>query len=120
MCKMSVIGSAPCRQLKDPAAPGNELTGNEGDDAAWWRGGDGNDVFYFGRGETGDTITDFVDGSDRIDISAFGDINADNFATNVTVRAESGGGVEVVIGDAVLTLLGADAADITADDFIFA
>ena len=82
-------------------------------------GGDGNDVFYFDS-EGGDTITDFVDGSDRVHLWAFGDINADNFATNVTVRARSGGGVEVVIGDAVLTLLGADAADISAEDFIFA
>ena len=93
------------------------LDGGEGNDTL--RGGDGDDVFYFGDG---DTVNDFVDGSDKIDISAFGDIiwNANNFATNVTIQARSGGGVEVVIRDAVLTVLGVDAADITVEDFILA
>ena len=80
-------------------------------------GGAGDDVFHFGDG---DTIADFVDGSDMIDVSAFGDLNADNFETNATAQARSGGGVEVVIGDAVLTVLGGSPADITAEEFVFA
>ena len=93
------------------------LDGGEGNDTL--RGGGGDDVFYFGDG---DTVNDFVDGSDKIDISAFGDIiwNANNFATNVAVQARNGGGVEVVIRDAVFTVLGVDAADITVEDFILA
>ena len=74
------------------------------------------DTFVFGDG---DTVTDFQDGSDQIDINDFGHINADNFETNVTIR-QSADDVEVQIGDAVLTLTGVSAADITADDFALA
>ena len=40
-----------------------------------------------------------------VDMSAFGDINANNCGTRVTIR-QNDGDVEVEIGDAVLTLSG--------------
>ena len=93
---------------------GNDtLDGGDGDD--WLDGGDGNDVFRFGDG---DRIADFADGSDTIDISGFG-VNAGNFDARVAIR-QSGDHVEVVIGDAVLTVLRVNSADITAEDFILA
>ena len=155
------------------------LRGNAGEDLL--TGGEDADTFVFGDG---DTVADFQDGSDRIEISDFGHINADNFEANVTIR-QSGSNedtpdpfdfgrgdpfdfgrgdpfdfgrddpfdfgrddpfdfgrddpfdfgrddpfdfgrgdpvadVEVQIGDAVLTLTGVSAADITVDDFILA
>ena len=106
------------------------LDGGAGDDDL--RGGDGNDTLRGGAGEdwlTGDndsdtfvfgdddTVWDFEDRSDMIDISAFGDINADNFGTRVAIR-QSDGDVEVQIGEAVLTLYAVSADDITVADFI--
>ena len=90
------------------------MDGGGGED--WLTGGAGADTFVFGGG---DTVSDFGDGRDTIDISAFEDINADNFAASVTIR-QSRHAVEVGIGDAVLTLNGVDAADVTVDDFLFA
>ena len=101
----------------------NRLDGLDGDDTLdggagedRLRGGAGADTFVFGGG---DTIRDFGDGADAIDISAFGDISADNFETTVTIR-QSGNDAEVQIGEAVLTLNGVSAADITMDDFLLA
>ena len=90
------------------------LNGEAGEDLL--TGGEDADTFIFGGG---DTVTDFQDGSDLIGIDDFGDINADNFETNVTIR-QSGSNVEVQISDEVLTLNGVSAADITVDDFILA
>ena len=105
------------------AAATTPLEGGAGDDWLYGQdgedlltGGEGADTFVFGDG---DTVADFQDGSDLIDINDYGHINADNFETNVTIR-QSGGDVEVQIGDAVLTLTGVSAADVTADDFILA
>ena len=89
------------------------LEGGDGDD--WLNGGDGNDVFRFGDG---DRIADFADGSDTIDISGFG-INVGNFDAKVGIQ-QSGENVEVVIGDAVLTVRGISAAEITVEDFVLA
>ena len=90
------------------------LDGQDGEDLL--TGGEGADTFVFGDG---DTVTDFEDGSDLINIHDMVHINADNFDTNVTIR-QSGDDVEVQIGDAVLTLTGLSAADVTADDFVLA
>ena len=102
---------------------GNSLSGNGGNDTLdggagedRLTGGEGADTFIFGDG---DTVTDFEDGSDLINIHDLGYINADNFETEVTIR-QSGGDVEVQIGDAVLTLTGVSAGDITMEDFILA
>ena len=92
----------------------NTLRGGAGDDDLW--GLLGSDTFVFGDGS--DLVRDFEDGSDMIDISAFGDINADNFETQVTIRENERGYTEVQIGDAVLTLLWVSADDVTVADFI--
>lgn len=99
----------------------NHLRGLGGDDrlsgglgADTLSGGLGADTFAFGDG---DTIADFGAGGDAIDISAFDDISGTNFESRVTIR-QSGNDVEVQIGDAVLTLEGVNAADITVDDFL--
>ena len=96
------------------AAGSDWLDGGTGADLL--TGGDDADTFVFGDG---DTVTDFEDGSDRIQISDLGHITADNFDANVTIR-QSGSDVEVQIGDAILTLNGVSAADVTVDDFILA
>ena len=89
---------------------------DQDEDRLW--GGRGADTFSFGDG---DTVLDFTDGDDRIEISLLelDHINADNFETNVTIR-QSGSDVEVQIGDAVMTLTGVSAADVTVDDFLLA
>lgn len=89
------------------------LTGGEGADTL--TGGEGISGFVFGGG---DTITDFGNGEDVIDIR-FEDVDASNFEERVTIR-QNGDDVEVQIGDAVLTLNGVDAVDITVDDFLLA
>ena len=98
----------------DGGAGDDWLDGQDGEDLL--TGGEVSDTFVFGDG---DTVTDFEDGSDQINLHNLGHINADNFETNVTIR-QSGDDVEVQIGDAVLTLTGASAADITVEDFILA
>ena len=45
------------------------LVGGTGDDRL--AGGPGNDVFVFGPGDGADTVTDFGNGADRIDLTAF-------------------------------------------------
>ena len=94
---------------------GNDfLDGQDGQDRL--QGGAGNDTFVFSNG---DVVADFADGSDLIDIRAFADIDGVNFAESVTIR-QSGDAAEVVIGEAVLTVSGVSAADLTADDFLLA
>ena len=90
------------------------LEGGAGEDLL--TGGEDADVFVFGDG---DTVTDFGRGNDLIDIRNFDAINAGNLETSVTIE-DGGGGVEVRIGDAVLTLNGVTAADISTDDFLLA
>ena len=98
----------------DGGAGNDWLDGQAGEDLL--TGGEGADTFAFGDG---DTVMDFEDGSDLINIHHLWHINADNFETNVTIR-QSGDDVEVQIGDAVLTLTGVSAADVTMDDFVLA
>ena len=98
----------------DGGAGNDWLLGEAGEDLL--TGGDGADKFVFADG---DTITDFEDGSDVIEITYFGHITADNFEANVAIR-QSGSDVEVQIGDAVVTLNGVSAADLTVDDFVLA
>ena len=106
------LRGGPGADTLDGGAGNDWLDGGAGADLL--TGGEDADTFVFGDG---DTVTDFQDGSDLIDIQDFGHINTDNFDTNVTIR-QSGDDVEVQIGDAVLTLTGVSAADVTADDFI--
>ncbi len=123
------------------SAHADHFTGDDGDNWAWGGGGDdtlrggaGNDYLNGGDGEdlliggegvdtfvfgNGDRVTDFQNSSDWIDILALDHINTESFGTNVAIR-QNGDDVEIQIGDAVLTLAGVSAADVTADDFLFA
>ncbi len=64
------------------------LIGGRGDDSL--SGGKGKDTFVFGRMAGNDTITDFQNGPDRIDLSAF-DIVPEQFRKHVRPALSDGG-----------------------------
>lgn len=124
----------------DGGAQGDRLFGGQGDDDM--NGGGGADVLTGGRGEnllTGgqgadvfvmtrqtenDTITDFKDGVDRIDLSAFGLLPAD-YATDVApaLKAAGAGAVRLDLGAfggaGALLVIGTSLADMDVTDFLF-
>ena len=111
-----VLDGGPGDDYLDGGFGNDTLRGGAGED--YLQGWYGSDTFVFGDG---DTVRDFEDLSDMIDISAFGHINRDNFEAHVTIRGEAGPyirDVEIQIGDAVLTLATESADDITVADFI--
>ncbi|MCI2399807.1 calcium-binding protein [Aliiroseovarius subalbicans] len=88
------------------------LNGGEGNDML--AGGSGNDTFVFAGNVGSDTITDFSDGSDVIDVSALG-----IFTTNQLVFTQIGGDVVIGFGNGKqVTVLGIDAGDLDASDFV--
>ncbi len=92
------------------------ISGGAGDDTM--TGGEGADTFVYSAGHGNDTITDFTDGEDTIDLSAitgitgFGDlsISADGGAAVIDLSAHQGG---------TITLENVDVADLDAEDFTF-
>lgn len=80
-------------------------------------GGYGGDVFVFRKAdaESADVITDFEDGLDRIDVSDFGFSGA----SDIGVEQDGQDAVLTFADDNTVTLLGIDAADIGAGDFLF-
>ncbi|MND66065.1 hypothetical protein D3C80_574510 [compost metagenome] len=80
----------------------------------------GTDQFKFGAIWGQDEIFDFEDGVEKIDLSAtnlaIGDLTiADSFgSTQITVTADVNGDIGSI------TLTGVPAANVTADDFVFA
>ena len=105
----------------DGAAGVDTLVGGLGDDTLW---GDrcavekSTDTFVFGVNHGADTIKDFADGQDRIDLSAFQDIDAfsDLSATQdgddvvIDLTGRNGG---------TITLENVDLADLDDGDFVF-
>jgi len=90
---------------------GNDyLDGNIGDDEL--TGGTGNDFFAFGNG---DTVNDFVLGTDLIDVSFMG-VTAENFAEMVSITAVRGGAL-VTIGTESMMIANANAAALTSASF---
>ena len=101
---------------------GNDtLLGEEGDDTIqgaagddWLYGGSGNDTFVFEAGHGNDTIHDFTDGEDLIDLTAFTGITGFNDLSisandgDVVIDLSSDGGGEIRIEDFDSTNLGAD------------
>ena len=92
------------------------ITGGTGDDTL--TGGAGADTFVFNSGDGNDTITDFTNGTDTIDLSAISSITA---LTNLTISQEgddtkidlsSHGGGEIILEDFTST-------DLDATDFDF-
>ena len=92
------------------------LLGGEGDDQL--TGGAGADTFVFTPDHGTDTITDFTDGEDTIDLSAFagitgfGDlqVTADGAAAVIDLTSYGGGTVR---------LEDTDVSDLDAADFVF-
>ena len=82
-------------------------------------GTDSNDRFEFISGHGNDTITGFVDGKDRIDLSSFteiGDFNdLDFWSTSEGVVIDL-----TAFGGGTILLEGLSSDDLDADDFLFA
>ena len=92
-------------------AGANRLTGLDGDDTL--TGGAGADVFVFAAFD-GDTITDFQDGTDRIELRG----TAATFA-DLTITTD-GSNTTVTLQDSTLTLAGlTNTSILTVDDFLF-
>ncbi len=96
---------------------GNDtIYGGAGDDVL--SGGAEDDTFVFALGSGADTITDFTDGDDKIDLSAFADITSvddlsmDQREGDVVIDLSSQGGGSITLQDFVI-------ADLDASDFIF-
>ncbi len=92
------------------------LSGGAGNDTL--SGGPDDDTFVFAPGGGDDTITDFGNGDDRIDLSAFADITSFN---DLSVEQQEG---DVVIdlsgqGGGTIIMSGFDIANLDASDFIF-
>jgi Ca2+-binding RTX toxin-like protein len=99
------------------------LYGGDGADQLW--GGTGNDVLYgegdadrfiFTQGGGADTVADFQDGVDLLDLRVY------SIATvgNTTVAAQGASTLITFTGGESALLVGIDSANITAADFMFA
>ena len=94
-------------------ASNDTLSGGSGLDVL--TGDGGRDVFVFAAGAGADVVTDFLDGQDKIDLSAYG------FATVTIARtflADVGGNLIFTNGADVLTIENMTKAQITAADLI--
>ena len=97
----------------DGGTENDVIHGGEGDDEL--RGGDGADVFVFGAECGFDTVVDFADGEDRIDLSAlegiegFDDLQVDSYANTTVIDLTSYGGGTIRLEDTAADKL--DAAD---------
>jgi Ca2+-binding RTX toxin-like protein len=87
------------------------LSGGKGNDRII--GGSGADVFVFNRGDGTDTVTDFVNGLDVLQIAN----GAEKFA-DITVL-DSGLNVTISFANVKVTLLNLDHRSIDASDFAF-
>ena len=108
-------GDDGANHLSGGSGGDDSLSGHAGNDSLW--GGAGNDVFIFDSGHGDDIITDFTDGNDLIDLSAFGlsgfdelVVSSDSDGVTIDLRAHDGG---------TIRLEGFDIADLDATDFIF-
>ena len=96
----------------------DELQGGTSDDTM--TGGTGADTFVFNEKSGSDTITDFTDGEDTIDLSAFTDITGfSDLAGKIT---QSGNDTVIDLDDfggGTVTLQDFTSTDLGADDFAF-
>jgi Ca2+-binding RTX toxin-like protein len=94
----------------------DHLEGGDGDDRMY--GGDGDDTFVFADGDGDDTIYDFVAGAYSDDvINLANHSGANDFGDIVTTQV--GSDTLIDLGADSITLLGVNASDLHADDFIF-
>ena len=111
-----VIGGNAGNDTIDGGAGEDYIHGGSGDDSL--TGGADADTFAFGDGHGNDTITDFDDGNDIIDVSALGITSF----SGLTISTNSDNDVVITTGDdgGTIVLDGiTDTNDITADDFVF-
>ena len=92
----------------------DRLNGGEGNDVLI--GGAGNDRFIFSDNWDDDIITDFEDGGDLLD---FREVTGVSAITDLTIVNNANGDAVVSLGGDSITLIGIDAADLTAADFLF-
>ena len=94
------------------------LQGGTSDDTM--TGGTGADTFVFASNHGSDTITDFTDGDDTIDLSAFSGITG---FTDLDGKISQSGSDTVIdltdFGGGTITLEGFTSTDLSADDFAF-
>ncbi len=103
----AIVGAGGADTL-DGANGDDTLTGNAGADSL--TGGAGADVFVGAGGGGADTVTDFVVGTDRIDVSAFG---------SVASIVQQGSDTLVTVASGVtFLLLGVTASSVTDASFI--
>ena len=110
-----LIGGAGDDTL-DGGADSDWLEGGTGDDTL--TGGSGDDTFLFERDNGNDTITDFANGGDLIDLREFTQISS--FA-DLAITAD-GDDVVIDLGDyggGTIRLEGTSLSDLGADDFVF-
>lgn len=93
----------------------NVLSGGRGDDALTGNGGA--DTFVFASLSGEDTITDFQNGKDHIDLTGYSGI--DDFGDISSIGTVQGDTVITLSGGDTITLEDIKAATITADDFLF-
>ena len=89
------------------------ITGGAGDDVV--KGGSGDDVFVYGLDHGTDTISDFTDGEDLIDLSRISGITGFD---DLTVTRD-GSDTVIDTGEGTIRLENFDLDDLDADDFTF-
>lgn len=89
------------------------IDGGEANDGL--TGGADTDIFVFEASHGNDTITDFEDGTDIIDLSALDGVTSFD---DLTITA-SGNDAVINTGQGTITLTGVSTDDLDADDFVF-
>ena len=108
------------RDVLDGGEGDDSITGGKGNDAITGgagndtlTGGYGDDTFIYASGDGNDTITDFTDGADTIDLSAvseiesFLDLNIKQDGDNTVIDLSEWGGGEITLEDFTSTNLDA-------------
>jgi len=98
----------------DKESGDDTITGLGGDDTL--TGGEGADTFVFESGHGADTIADFSDGEDTIDLSAFTGITG---FSDLTVTQSGNNTVITVPGGGTVTLQDFTSTDLDETDFAF-
>ena len=97
-------------------ADDDTMSGDAGDDTL--DGGAGDDTFVFEAGHGNDTIKDFTDGEDLLDLSALVDITSFDDLT-ITQDGENAVIDLTAHGGGTITLEGVTASDLDGDNFTF-